>query len=33
MPKMPTFLVTENANEKSRKNLVLDHNRKNGKKW
>jgi hypothetical protein len=33
MPKMPTFLVTENANKKTHENRILDHNCKNGKKW
>ncbi len=33
MPKMPTFLVTDNANKNSCKKCILDHNLKNDKKW
>jgi hypothetical protein len=33
MPKMPTFSLTDYANENMCKNQLLDHNRKNGNKW
>jgi len=33
MPKMPIFLLTENANENMCKKQLLEHTRKNGNKW